>query len=142
MQNAYKIVGLQYGVRRMMLNAPVSMRFKHSIGRNYARNNLRDNVRITTDKNPFDKSMMYSLRVVLNDLNISFKSYGFTISEYAINLVKNSTELINARLNDMSNVAAKDAKIPFNAAMMKMYDKSWLKYPNNVLFSPCYEVSE
>jgi len=125
--NGYKVVELQYGVRRMMLNAPVSMKFKHKLGH---KEHYPLNARwfIDSGMKTINGKTVYSLRVEVPRINYVFKKYDFIPPDNANGELKNFDLMVNAELNTIADLAAKEAQPLVNAFCMRECNHSDLYF--------------
>lgn len=121
--NGYKVIELQYGVRRMMLNAPVSMDFLHKLGHK-EHCSIIARWFIDSGMKTINGKTVYSLRVEVPRINYVFKKYDFIPPDNANGNLKNFDLMINAELNTIADLAAKEAQPLVNAYCMREFNAS------------------
>lgn len=112
---------------RRFLNAPVSLDFKHRIGRSQdmpikARYSVECNTTVVNGL------LQHDLRVNVRRWSINTKSYRFIPP---VNLSKADAHydlLMNVELNHLADLAAKEAQTLINAACMREYNHERLHY--------------
>lgn len=106
---------------RRFLNAPVSLDFKHSIGAIGSQTvSIRDHICIAKTNESASAGVKYWLMADVPRLAVNAKRYFLEISQAAL-AEKHSEPMINAQLNDLADVVAKESKALIVFELMDWY---------------------